>query len=363
MAKKNNEQAVPAAVLRKDDDNAIKISHGYVEEEEVVEEVVEEFNPRKMSKLENTWAKAKKILWPIVKVLFLLEMSFIILFPLFAQLSTTFMSEADVSDPTVEYISESPTLQNYIDVIEVSSYWETLITTILLCAVVGVLTMYVSSLVGYGFSKFKFKGRGFFFAIVILTIIIPPATVMFPMFMKFRFFDIDIFGIIKLLTGWSIVEMITGDPIKMTNTVWPLILLSATGFGFRGGLFIFLMRQFYNGCPNELSEAAYVDGATVFRTYASIMHPLGKSLRVTIFLLSFSWQWTDTFYSGLFFSQSFDVMANVLQKAENLAATNDTATSVMTNTGTMLILVPLLIIFIFGQNLMAEGIERSGIVG
>lgn len=318
---------------------------------------------RKDSKAKNRWAKVKKVAWPILQVLFLLELCFIILFPIFSQLATTFMSESDAADPTVEYIAQNPTLDNYKEVIELADYWKTLGNTVLVCLLVAVLTMYSASFIGYGFAKFKFKGRGLLFGLVILTIIIPPATVMFPMFMKFRFFDVDILGLMKLLTGWSFIEMITGSTVTMTNSLWPLIMLSATGFGFRGGLFIFLMRQFFRGCPNELSEAAYVDGANVFYTYFKVMHPLGRSLRVTIFLLSFSWQWTDTFYSGLFFSKSYDVMANVLQKAQSAAQLANTSSSILVNTATMLILVPLLIIFIFGQNLMAEGIERSGIVG
>lgn len=341
----------------------LKFKKKDVSSEAVAEVAVQAGAPAKGSKWKNRLAKAKKIIWPVIQVLFLLEMCFIILFPLFSQLATTFMSESDASDPTVEYIAQNPTLDNYKEVIELANYWEVLLNTTLVCLIVAVLTMYSASFIGYGFAKFKFKGRGLLFGLVILTIIIPPATIMFPMFMKFRFFDIDILGLMKLFTGWSFVEMISGKTITMNNSLWPLILLSATGFGFRGGLFIFLMRQFYRGCPNELSEAAYVDGANVFYTYFKVMHPLGKSLRVTIFLLSFSWQWTDTFYSGLFFSSSYDVMANVLQRAQSAASMLQTNSSILTNTATILILIPLLIIFIFGQNLMAEGIERSGIVG
>ncbi|MBQ8533746.1 MAG: carbohydrate ABC transporter permease [Clostridia bacterium] len=325
---------------------------------------------QKKSKAANRYAKFKKTAFPIVKVIFLLELSFIILFPLISQLCSTFMSVSDLSDPTVEFIPMSPTIEHYQNVMTISDYWTTLLMTVVICLIVAVCTMYSASLIGYGFAKFNFKGKNFLFLLVIITIIIPPATILLPMFTKFRFFDFDFLGLIKLFTGKGIYQWIdallisgdgVGEALKLTNSIWPLILLSITGFGFRGGLFIFLMRQFYRGVPNELSEASYVDGAGVFRTYFSVIHPLGKSLRVTIFLLSFSWQWTDTFYSGMFFSTSYEVMANVLTKAQGAAETS--LSNVYTNTATMLILIPLLIIFAFGQNLMAEGIERSGIVG
>lgn len=322
------------------------------------------------SKASNRYAKVKKKLFPILKVVFLIELSFIILFPLISQFCSTFMSITDLSDPTVGFIAKAPTFENYQNVMSISDYWRTLANTVFICLVVAVLTMYSASFIGYGFAKFNFKGKNFFFFVVILTIIIPPATILLPMFTKFRFFDFDFLGLIKIISGKGIYQWITylvmpnselGETIRTTNSVLPLLLLSATGYGFRGGLFIFLMRQFYRGVPNELTEAAYVDGAGVFQTYFSIIHPLGKSLRVTIFLLSFSWQWTDTFYSGIFFSTSYDVMANVLTKAQGAA--EEGLGDIYTNTATMLILIPLLIVFAFGQNLMAEGIERSGIVG
>ena len=324
------------------------------------EDVLEE---KKYSKTQNRWAIVKKKFTPIFKLILLIELSFIIISPLFSQLCTTFIAEEDINDTTIKYITPEPTLDNYANIIDATDYWATLVNSIVVCLIVATLTTVSASLIGYGFAKFKFKFKAFFFAIVILTIIIPPATVMFPMYMKFRFFDFDILGLIKLLSGKGIVEWITGKSITLTNSMWPLVLLSITGFGFRGGLFTFLMRQFYRGVPNELSEAAYVDGAGVYRTYFSVIYPLGKSLRVTVFLLSFSWQWTDTFYSGLFFSNSYKVMANVLQKAQSQAALAGADYGLLVNTATMLILAPLLIIFLFGQNLMAEGIERSGIVG
>lgn len=321
------------------------------------------------SKSANRIARVKKKVFPIIKVLFLIELSFIILFPLISQFCSTFMSVSDLSDPTIEFLAKSPTLENYQTVMSISDYWKTLGNTIIVCLLVAVLTMYSASFIGYGFAKFNFKGKNLLFLLVVITIIIPPATILLPMFAKFRYFDFDFLGLIKIFSGKGIYQWFNylltnspeGETIRLTNSMWPLLLLSATGYGFRGGLFIFLMRQFYRGVPNELSEAAYVDGAGVFKTYFSVIHPLGRSLRVTIFLLSFSWQWTDTFYSGMFFSSSYDVMANVLTKAQSAA--EDSMADIYTNTATMLILLPLLIIFAFGQNLMAEGIERSGIVG
>ncbi len=178
---------------------------------------------------------------------------------------------------------------------------------------------------------------------------------MLPLFMKFRCFDV--FGILQAVFGVT---------IKTVDTIVPLLMLSLTGLAFRCGLFIFLMRQFYRGTPDELNEAAYVDGAGVYRTFFSIIFPLGRSLMITIFIHAFVWQWTDTFYSGLFFS-NMKVLSSMVADVTlipSLQVSGGSALSgLMVNTATMLILFPLLVVYLCTQRLMIEGIERSGITG
>ena len=76
--------------------------------------------------------------------------------------------------------------------------------------------------------------------------------------------------------------------INLTNTYWPLALLSLTGLAFKNGLYIFMMRQFYRGVPDELEESAYIDGAGSLYTFFKIIIPLSIPMLVTIFLFSFS---------------------------------------------------------------------------
>lgn len=165
--------------------------------------------------------------------------------------------------------------------------------------------MLSAALCGYGFAKFQFKGKILMFGVVILSIVIPPQTVMLSLFSKFRYFDI--FGLLRIITG---------DTIVLTGSFLPAAILAVTGFGFRGGLFIFLMRQFYSGLPKELLEAAYVDGASVYRTYFSIIFPLGKTLMVTVFLLSFSWMWTDTFYANILYSD-INIVSRIIAQSQS----------------------------------------------
>jgi multiple sugar transport system permease protein len=128
------------------------------------------------------------------------------------------------------------------------------------------------------------------------------------------------------------------------------------------------MRQFFRGVPDELEEAAYVDGSGVFKTFVRIIVPLAVPMMITVFLFAFSWQWTDDFYSGMFFTRnSTYLMPNVVTVPPSLDTSGFLAagvySSAIINTCALLIILPLLIIYSFFQKYIVQGIERSGIVG
>lgn len=299
--------------------------------------------------------KIKRYMFAILKYVLLIELAFTILYPMFTQLASSFMSKIDIADQTVRYFSKQPSLDNYRYLIKYTNYYESLLNSVVLCFCVSVLTMLVSSFAGYGLAKFKFVGKWSVFSIVMLSIIIPPQTVMLSLFVRFRYFDI-----------FGIFSAISGDTLKLTGSLLPVMLLAVTGFGFRGGLFIVLMRQFYKGVPNELMEAAYVDGANVYRTYYSIIFPLGRTVMITVLLLSFSWMWTDTFYANILYP-GVPLVSKIIAESRFIGAEGVQVGTLLSgmyiNTATILVLMPLLLIFVFGQKLMVEGIERSGITG
>ncbi|MBR7164815.1 MAG: carbohydrate ABC transporter permease, partial [Clostridia bacterium] len=169
----------------------------------------------------------------------------------------------------------------------------------------------------------------------------------------------DIFGIIKLLGGAQ---------LNLINTYWPLALLSFGGLAFKNGLYIFLMRQFFRGVPDELEEAAYVDGSGVFKTFIRIIVPLSVPMMITVFIFAFSWQWTDDFYTTMFFTKtSTYLMPNIVTVPASLGAAGFASANVyasaIINTCALMIILPLVIMYCFCQRYIVQGIERSGIVG
>ena len=152
----------------------------------------------------------KKVFVYIFKFLFLLGISYVILFPFYSKIASSFMSPSDFVDVTVRLIPKQPTLGTYKAIIFDNGYFKAFGNTLLLSGACAILQTFVCCVVGYGFAKFKFRGRGFLFMLVMLTMIIPHQTLQLSMFMTFRYFDI--FGIFQFLGIWD-------------EYLWPFLML------------------------------------------------------------------------------------------------------------------------------------------
>ena len=312
----------------------------------------------------NTW---KKVLLNIFRFILMLGVSYVILYPFFARIAGSFMTKEDVIDPTVSLIPKHFTLEIYHYLIVENHYFQALLNTTLLSLLCALIQTFIACLIGYGLAKFKFKGNKAVMLAVVLTMIIPHRTLKLSMLQHFVFFDIG-----KVLS-WDypgIFELITGSPLHLENTYWPLAILSMTGLAFKNGLYIYMMRQFFKGVPDELEESAYVDGSGVFRTFFQIILPLSIPMMITIFLFAFSWQWTDEFYTTLFFIDDRNkiyLMPDVYMTPPPSLETNyggqSLYYSVISNTAGIMIIPPLVIVYLFCQRYLVQGIERSGLVG
>lgn len=304
-----------------------------------------------------SWRFFGNVIVKLFRFILLIGISYIILYPFFTKIMSSFMSQNDFVDVTVKLIPRNPTLDQWKFVIIENKYFLALFNTARIALVCAIVQTLICAIIGYGFAKFKFKGRNALFFGVIISMLIPHDTLLLAMFMKFRYFDI--FGIFNLLTGQT---------INLINTEVPLYLLSITGLAFKNGLYIFMFRQFYKGVPDELEEAAYIDGTGVFKTFFQIILPLSSSMMTTVFMFAFSWQWTDMFYTATpFFTTSGVHLLTDIVKVPTSLRIDFAATSLwesaVTNTCGLLVIIPLFIIFLFAQKSFVEGIERSGIVG
>ena len=315
------------------------------------------------------------VVWYIFRLILMVGVCYVILFPFFSKIAGSFMSPSDFVDPTVSIIPKSPTLGIYKAIFLENRYFAAFFNTVLLSLSTALLQTFVCTLIGYGLAKFRFKGNGVVMIFVILTMIVPHETIRLAMQQHFRYFDIggvqglSIPGLLQFVTGIFNGGFSNGLTLNLMNQFTPLILLSIFGLGFKNGLYIFMMRQFFTGVPDELEESAYVDGSNTFRTFFQIILPLSVPMMVTIFLFSFCWQWTDDFYTKAFFTNS-DVwlMPNIITMPESLKTSSNYAAaalyeSAVNNTAGIMIILPLVILYLFCQKSLVQGIERSGLVG
>lgn len=324
----------------------------------------------------------QNVVWYLFRLALLIGISYVVLFPFFTKIASSFMSPEDFIDVTVRLIPKNFTLDTYKAVLSELGYWDALLNTFILSFSTALVQMFVCSLIGYGFAKFRFKGNKWLFLLVMLTMIIPHQTLQLSMFMKFRYFDI--FGIFQFLAGGGITlfghtflegavnivpaawsKVWTSAGLNLCNTYAPLLLLSLTGLAFKNGLYIYMLRQFFTGVPDALEESAYLDGAGTLRTFVQIILPLSIPMMITVFLFAFCWQWTDDFYSQMFFpSTKINLLVKIIGIPASLKieyAGQELYYAAIRNTCGLVIILPLVVLYLFCQNFLVQGIERSGL--
>ncbi|WP_242832990.1 carbohydrate ABC transporter permease [Butyrivibrio sp. LC3010] len=297
----------------------------------------------------------------IARFILLFGMCFMILQPILNKISVSFMTEQDLYNPIVIAIPEHFTTANYRLAAELMSYSQALVNSIIIALTIAILQITVCTLVGYGFARFEFPLKKLWFAAVILVILIPPQTIASSLHLHFRFFDI--LGLIKLTTGTT---------LNLRGSAIPYYLMSAGCMGLKNGLYIFIIRQFFKGLPVDLEEAAYVDGCGMLKTFVRIMLPQAKPPITSCFLFAFVWQWTDGFYSRLFLgntklvstslSRIIDSLGAYIQRINGVKTTVSVAYSnCILATGTLMIIMPLIILYLFAQRAFVESIANTGI--
>jgi len=319
----------------------------------------------------------------IFRFIFLLGIAYVVLFPFFSKIASSFMSPEDLVDATVRLIPKNFTIDIYKAIWTDLKYLEALANTMLISLFLSLIQTFVCCVIAYGIAKYKFKGNSIIFMLVMITMIIPHKTLQSSMSMNFTYFDIA--GILSFLSGgasvgiesidailsqinvFGLAEALPEHSINLKNTIWPFIILSATGLAFKNGLYVFMLRQFFKGIPDSLEESAYIDGSGNFRTFIQIILPMSVPMMITVFLFSFCWQWTDTFYTSMFFTNLKEAplmlsqIIGIPKSLDTEGAGQNLYETAIRNTCGIMIIAPLVVLYVFLQRYLVEGIERSGL--
>ncbi|MEE5992408.1 MAG: carbohydrate ABC transporter permease [Oscillospiraceae bacterium] len=306
-----------------------------------------------------------KKIWTVARFLILFGLCFIILYPLIYMLSCAFRSQEDMNDPTVMWIPRHFTLKILRQTWDAMDFTHTFFNTLFLnigCSLVQVMTCAVT---GYGFARFRFKGKNALFGLVLMQILVPPQIISIPQYMEFRY----CLGIQPLMEK---ISPVLGNRFNLINSPLTMYLPALMGNGIRAGLMIFIFRQFFKGLPKELEDAAYLDGCGAFRTFIQVMIPNAASSFLTVFLFSVVWYWNDYYVSSTFFTNNSTVALMLKNLGSQLAITlfGDPTMQVSPReeilwmeAGCLLAVFPLLVMYVCLQKYFTEGIERSGLVG
>lgn len=304
--------------------------------------------------------------WTIFRAALLIGLAYVLLYPLLYMFTMSIRERGDMFDITVNWIPKHFTLHTIQRVWRAISYPKTLLNTVALAGLCSLASTLITSMAAYSFARFRFKGQGILFALVIFSVIVPQSFYNMPAYIDFRYFDY--FGIL------DIYNAITGSQVhtNLIGTYWPLLLPALFGVGLRAGLFIYLFRQFYKGVPKELEEAAYIDGCGYWRTYWKIMLPTVFSIFITVFLFAFVWYWNDYQVSGLMMGSDNLTLSTGLSIVDHLVLAMDsmdglgqadTVTTALDKQGAcLLVAAPLVILYVVLQRYFVESISRSGLV-
>jgi multiple sugar transport system permease protein len=240
-------------------------------------------------------------------------------------------SANEVFSVPVQWLPETFVWQNYVDIWTKSDMLTWIRNTLFLAVVVTFLQVLTGSFAAYGFARMRFRGRDVLFLLYVGTIAVPWQSYMIPQFI--------------LLSNF-----------KVSNTLWAIILLQAFGaFG------VFLMKQFYETIPEELSEAARLDGLSEYAIWRKIMLPLSIPALASLTLLTFVNTWND-YLGPLIYLRSPDLWTIQLGLKSFVSNLYDTNYALLF-AGLTISVIPIAIIFLLGQKYFVEGIATSGLKG
>ena len=277
-------------------------------------------------KIKNTKTRTMRAALYIV----LIVLAFLMLVPFAWMLSASFKLDKDVFIFSIQWIPTNPRWQNYVDIWTRIPLLKFVLNTVKLTLIVTFLQLLTSSFAAYAFSKLNFKGKHVLFLAYIATIAVPWQVYMVPQFMMMR-------------------------SMGLADTHLAIICLQAfSAFG------VFMMKQFYEGIPTELCEAARIDGMSEYRIWYRVMLPLAKPALSTLTIFTFVNTWND-FLGPLIYLTTES--KKTLQLGLRMFISQFGSEYGLIMAASVLSLIPVLIVFLSLQKYFVEGVAASGVKG
>lgn len=276
-------------------------------------------------------AHKKAVIGKTIVYIILIIMALVMVIPFLWMLSASIKSDRQVfqMNPFV-WIPENPKWSNYVDIWTKIPFGKFVQNTIFLTIVVTILQLLTSSFAAYSFAKLNFKYKSGLFLAYIATIAMPWQVYMVPQFIMMR-------------------------KMGLNDKLLAIICLQAfSAFG------VFMMKQFYEGIPDDLCEAARIDGMSEYKIYAKIMLPLSKPALSTLTIFTFVATWND-YLGPLIYLKSQE--KKTIQLGLKMFISQYSSDYGLIMAGSVLSLIPVLIMFLLLQQYFVEGVASTGLKG
>ena len=261
--------------------------------------------------------------------------SALFMLPLTWMFSVSLQDAGGVFAQPYQWIPAVPHWENYREAVTLFPFGRYLFNTTVITVSVVVLTVLSSSIVAYGFSRMRFRGRDALFAICLATMMLPGQVTMIPLYAAFA------------RLGWI-------------DTWYPLIVPALFGSPF----YIFLFRQFFLTIPREYDEAALLDGAGRFRIYWSIILPLARPALATVALFCFIGSWNDFFNPLIYINSPANATLTLgLHMLKTQIVGTGSVQWHILMAASLLVMVPNVVVFLFAQKHFIKGLQMGGLRG
>jgi len=290
------------------------------------------------------------LVFKTILYILLIGISFIFLYPLLQMLVTSFMPLIDLVDPTTIWIPKHFTLRNYARAFEALNVVNALKDSLIVSFVPTAFVVISSSVIGYGFATYQFPFKKLLMATLVAIFLVPSILMSIPTYVIYR--ELNLINSLKAFT-------------------YPALL----GFGFRQTIFILIFYQFFRMIPVEMREAAEVDGASAVKIFIQIAVPMALPAFLITSLYAFVWYWNETSLALLYFPETYSTLPMAVigfrtlyenlypSGTVGLEGASETFNQGVQFAGTILSILPLLIMYFIAQKWFIESVDRSGIAG
>ncbi|WP_287029629.1 carbohydrate ABC transporter permease [Enterococcus faecium] len=263
----------------------------------------------------------------IIRTISMLVILLVIAFPFLWLIISSFKHEKDIISFPPRIFADSYTLDNYIKVWTTITLLDYIKNTVIFAGGTVITSVFFDSLAGYAFARMRFKGKSVLFYFVLLTMMIPFQVFMIPLFI-----EVNLLGMLDTYAGLIIPRM-------------------TTAFG------IFMMRSFFITLPDSLEEAARIDGLSEFNIFLKIMLPLSKPTLLSLGIFTLMNSWNDLLYPLILTSSS---KMRTLPAGLALFTGQNISFYGPVMAGTVISMLPLLVVYIFAQKYFVQGTAMSG---